>query len=313
VIGNPLGHGNTVTAGIVSALDRNNEDSGFGSFFQIDAPLNQGNSGGPVFNAAGEVVGVATALFTAGDDSGSVGLGLAIPANDAELIVDRLLKHGEVQLGWIGAHLQPVTNDLAMAVGMPVATGSIVTELEAASPAGRAGVAPGDVILKVDDTDEIEPRMLNHDIAASRIGATIRLLVSRDGELLTIPVVVGESPADKPATKAPATVACEPVQIARRDLGLFLGPITADARDALGLASSGSGVLVTDVATNSVAADHGIGAGSVIMNVQRQSVTSPSQVQAAIDTARAEHRSFIMLLVKNTQGLRWLALPLDST
>jgi serine protease Do len=313
VIGNPLGHGSTVTAGIVSALDRNSVESEFGSFFQIDASLNQGNSGGPVFNAAGEVVGVATALFTSGGDGGSVGLGLAIPANDALLIVDRLLEHGQVQLGWIGAQIQPVTADLAAAVGLLAATGSIITEVDADSPAARAGLAAGDVILKVGDADAIDPRVLNQKIAASTIGGTVRLLVSRDGVPHAVAVVVGESPVDKTASKSGPSVVCDAVHIARRDLGLLLGPITADARGSLGLAPGDDGVLVTDVAANSVAADHGIGAGSVIMNVQRQPVTSPAQVQADIDAARAEHRDFVMLLVRNAQGLRWMALPLDST
>ena len=313
VIGNPLGHGSTVTAGIVSALDRNNQDSGFGSFFQVDASLNQGNSGGPVFNAAGEVVGVATALFTSGTDGGSVGLGLAIPANDAQFIVDRLLEHGTVQLGSIGAHLQPVTTDLAKAVKLPTTSGSIVTEVDADSPAARAGMAAGDIVLKVGDTDEIDPQSLNLKIAASTIGGTISLVVWRDGAQHIVPVVVAEVPADKAAVKSTPSVGCEAVHIVRPDLGLSMGPITAEARGMLGLAPHDTGVLVTDVAANSVAADHGIDAGSLIVNVQREPVSSPTEVLAAIDAARAEKRSFVMLLVRSPLGLRWMALPLDLT
>jgi serine protease Do len=319
VVGNPLGHGNTVTAGIVSALGRNSTESEFGSFFQIDAPLNQGNSGGPVFNADGELVGVATALFTAGGGGGSVGLGLAIPGNDARFIVDRLLRQGQVQLGWIGAHVQPVTAEVAAAVRLAAPTGSIITDLDNDSPASRAGLGAGDVILKVGDDAAPDPRTLNQRIASSTIGGMIRLVTWRDGAERVVPVVVGESPADKTASagkdagSSAALPGCEPVHIARSDLGLVLGPITEDARGMLGLDAHATGVLVTGVAANSTAAEHGIDEGSVIVNVQLHPVASPGEVQAAIDAARADKRGFIMMLVRSPLGLHWMALPLDAT
>ncbi len=170
VIGNPFGLGSTVTSGIVSALDRNVTESESGSFFQIDAALNPGNSGGPVFDKAGTVVGVSTALVNPGNENSSVGLGLAIPGNDVQFIVHRLLDNGRVQLGWIGAHVQQVTTDIASAVRLPAVLGSIVTEVDDNSPAARAGLNDGDIILKVGEQDVIGPRSLNREIASATIG-----------------------------------------------------------------------------------------------------------------------------------------------
>jgi serine protease Do len=312
VIGNPLGLGSTVTAGIVSALNRNTDQSGFGPFFQIDASINHGSSGGPVFNAEGEVVGVATALYSPGSETGSVGLGLAIPASDAKFIVERLLAHGQVQLGWIGVHIQPVTADLAAAVELPAATGSMITDMEDDSPAARAGLAEGDVILKLGDDDARGPQALNHAIASSTIGSVTRLVIWRDGAQRTVAIVIGEAPADKAAATPATLAACGAAAPGRRDLGLVLGPITTGVRDKLGLDAQDKGVLVTDVAANTVAADHGLAAGSLLVNVNRHAVASPADVQAGIDAARAAGRGFVLMLVRNSKELRWVALPLGG-
>jgi serine protease Do len=312
VIGNPFGLGSTVTSGIVSALDRNVTESESGSFFQIDAALNPGNSGGPVFDKAGTVVGVSTALVNPGSENSSVGLGLAIPGNDVKFTVRRLLDNGRVQLGWIGAHVQQVTTDIASAVRLPAVLGSIVTEVDDNSPAARAGLNDGDIILKVGEQDVIGPRSLNREIASATIGSVTKLVIWRDGIQQTIPITIGESHADRTSSKSSASQAGEATRIVHHDLGLVVGPITEDIRAKLGLTPQQTGVMVQDVLANSAAADRGITAGSLIMNVNRQSVASPADVQQGIDAARKENRSFVLVLVRGTQSLRWVVLPLNS-
>jgi serine protease Do len=312
VIGNPFGLGSTVTAGIVSALDRNVVESEAGSFIQIDAALNPGNSGGPVFNKAGTVIGVSTALVNPGSENSSVGLGLAIPGNDVQFVVHRLLDHGRVQLGWIGAHVQPVTADIASAVGLPATLGSIVIEVEDNSPAAQAGLNNGDIILQVGDHDVLGPRNLNREIASATIGSVTKLVVWRDGTRQIIPVTIAESKADSAMSQPKVPQTDEAARTVHHDLGLVLSPVTENTRAKLGMTPQQAGVEVQDVLPNTAAADRGIIAGSLILNVHRQSVTSPADVQERIDAARKENRSSVLVLVRGTQGLRWVVLPLNS-
>jgi serine protease Do len=311
VIGNPLGLNGTVTSGIVSALDRNTPDSGFGPFFQIDASLNHGSSGGPVFSADGTVVGVATALYSPGGETGSVGLGLAIPASDAKFIVEQLLATGRVKLGWIGVHVEPVTADLAAAVRLPAVAGWMITDMSDDSPAARAGLVAGDVVLKAGDGDLRAPRSLNRAIAGSTIGSVTKLVIWRDGAQLTVPVVIGESPADAAAAKPALPPPCDAARPGRRELGLVLGPLTKDARAKLGLTPRQAGVLVVDVLANTPAADRSIVAGTLILNVNRHAVASLADVQSGIDAARAAGSASVLVLVRDPQGLRWVALALE--
>jgi serine protease Do len=311
IIGNPLGLGGTVTEGIVSARDRNTPQSGFGAFFQLDAALNHGSSGGPVFDGYGHVVGIATALFSPPNETGSVGLGLAIPATDVAFVVKQLLDTGHLQLGWIGAHIQPVTGDLAAALKLPDTHGAIVTDIAPDSPAARAGLAPGDVVLAVGTEDMVGPGALNRTIAASKAGSVLRLTVWRDGEKRPLPVVIGDLPGDKPGAGGHSSAPlCEPPVAPRPDLGLVLSALTKDARDRLGLEDDQPGVQVLDVVPGTGAFDRGIAPGSVIQTVERQPVASPADVQAAIGAARAAGKAFVLMLVRNTQGLGWVAVPL---
>ena len=310
IIGNPLGLGSTVTAGIVSALDRNTPDSETASFFQIDAALNVGNSGGPVFDTQGNVVGVSTALVTPENQAGSVGLGLAIPGNDVRFTLDRLLKFGRVQLGWIGIHVEPVTTDIMAAVGIPSVGGSIVTKVDDDSPAARAQLGRADIILKVDGDNMPGPRELNRKIASSAIGSVSRVGVWRTGTLLTIPVTVGDLPSNGSLDKPVVPDLNGYAQLGRPDLGLILAPLTDDARAKLAISAQQPGVLVEDVVAHSVASDRGITAGSVIVSVERQSVTSSADVLRSLDDARQSNRRFVLLLVLDAQSLRWVPLPL---
>ena len=312
MIGNPFGLASTVTAGIISALGRSTTESESNSFIQIDAALNRGNSGGPVFNARGEVIAVGTALFSAGSDTGSVGLGYAIPINDVRFTIDRLRSNGHVRLGTIGVRVQPVTADIAAAVGLAVPSGSIVLAVGDDSEAARAGLSVGDVIIRVGDELSAEPRILNRQIAESRVGSTVVLTVWRAGAALIMPVVIGELPPD-PAAANTATRQDRPAREVRSDLGLVVGPITDNIRHKLHLgAQPRIGIAVRDVVANSVAADHGIMPGSLILNVDRLPVTSLYDVQQRMDAARLERRAFVLLLIEDQQGLRWVSLPLSS-
>jgi serine protease Do len=311
IIGNPLGLGSTVTAGIVSALDRNTPDSEAASFIQIDAALNVGNSGGPVFDQAGNVVGISTALATPNNQAGSVGLGLAIPGNDARFIKDRLIASGRVQLGWSGIHVQPVTTDIAAALQLPMVSGSIITRIDTDSPAARAQLNAGDIVLKVDGNDVAGPRELNRTIAGLADGNVTRIAIWRAGSLLTVSVTIGVLPSD--SSGAEQTVSNLPMRphIARGDLGLTLAPLTDDARARLGMPAQQPGVMVEDVAANSTAWERGITSGSAIIMVDRQPATSPANVLRSLQEAENGNHSFVLLLVEGTHGLRWIPVPLS--
>lgn len=310
VIGNPIGLGSTVTSGIVSALDRITPESEVGSFFQVDAPLNMGNSGGPVFNMDGEVIGVSTAFATAGTEGGSVGLGFAIPSNETRITIDRLKTDGRDSFGWIGVHVQPVTDDIAAAVHLPVGMSSIVTRVDGDSPAARAGLDSGDIILKISDEDMLEPTRIARRIAGSAVGSIVQIAILRDGEQLTFPVTIAEFAGNGAKSASAVPVSPEAPPIAARDLGLELAPLTREVRARLGMTDQDRGVLVEHVNANSAASDRGITAGSVIIKVGRMSVTSPTEAQQRLKDAGTSDRAFILVLIRDEQGLRWMALPL---
>jgi serine protease Do len=310
VIGNPVGLGSTVTAGIVSALDRITPESEVGSFFQVDAPLNMGNSGGPVFNMEGEVIGVSTAFATAGNEGGSVGLGFAIPSTETQMTINRLKTDGRDSFGWIGVHVQPVTDDIAAAVHMPTGMTSIITRVDGDSPAARTGLDSGDIIVKISDEDMPEPRRAARKIAGSAVGSIVQIAILRDGKQLTFPVTIAEFPGNDAKSAPASAVAPEEPPIAARDLGLELAPLTSEVRARLGMTDQDRGVLVEHVKANSAASDRGIAAGSVIVKVGRIAVTSPAEAQQRLQDAGISDRGFILVLIRDEQGLRWTALPL---
>jgi serine protease Do len=312
IIGNPLGLGSTVTAGIISALDRNTPDSEAASFLQIDAALNIGNSGGPVFDMHGEVIGVSTALATPENGTGSVGLGLAIPANDARFVIDRLLAAGRVELGWIGIHVQPLTADLAAALHLPGVSGAIVTRVDKGSPAARANLMSGDVVTKVDGDEMPGPRALNRKIASITDGSVSRVAIWREGTEVTIPITVGHVSPNSTTSKGTIPDVSTKPRVERGDLGLALAPLTDAARARLGLSVDQTGVLVEDVLAESAAWDRGITSGSAILMVDKYQVASAHDVFAQIDEARRRKEALVLVLIEDARGRRWAALPLSS-
>jgi serine protease Do len=294
-VGNPFGLGGTVTAGIVSARGRDIGSGPYDDFLQIDAPVNHGNSGGPTFNAEGEVVGVNTAIFS--PSGGSVGIGFAIASDVVKSVVQQLKENGSVTRGWIGVQIQSVTPDLADNLGLKNAEGALVAVAQKDSPAAQAGVKSGDVITAVDGEAVADPHDLARRIAALGPKKTAKLSVIRAGSPMTIDVTLGAMPADKTAS-AEMRGSDENEGSALAKLGLTLR--AAHGQD---------GVVVADVDPDGAAADKGLKEGDVILEVAGKPVSRPSEVAEAISAARSDGKNSVLLRVKSGDGERFLTLP----
>jgi serine protease Do len=299
-VGNPFGLGGTVTSGIVSARGRDLNSSAFDDFLQIDASINQGNSGGPTFSMAGEVVGINTAIFS--PNGGSVGIGFAIPSNLAKPIIATLREKGSIERGWLGVQIQGVTPDIAAAVGLDKPAGAIVSEVMPDSPAAKAGLKAGDVILtfggKAVDRLHDLPRL----VAAAPVGGKAEVTLWRDHATQTVTVEVAKLADDQVAAndnqpEAPAAPASDAVET----LGLTLASLTPDLRQQFGIADTINGVVVTSVADDGPAAKRGLQPGDVIEQVGSDPVATPQQVANLAKAAHAENRNAVLLLV-NRQG-----------
>ena len=292
-VGNPFGLGGTVTAGIVSARGRDIGSGPYDDFLQIDAPVNHGNSGGPTFNAQGEVVGVNTAIFS--PSGGSVGIGFAISGDVVKNVVQQLKENGSVTRGWIGVQIQSVTQDLADNLGLKGTTGALVAETQKDSPAAAAGVKSGDVITAVDGESVADPHDLARRIAALGPKKTAKLSVVRNGSPMTIDVTLGTMPADKTASvESHESSSSESSSLAK--LGLTL----KRAQD---------GVVIADVDPDGPAADKGLKEGDVIVEVAGKPVSRPSEVAQAIDAAKSDGKKSVLVRVKSGDGERFVTLP----
>jgi len=313
-IGNPLGLGGSVTAGIVSALDRDIHETRFDSFIQTDAAINHGNSGGPLFNRTGEVIGVDTAIIS--PTSGSVGLGFAIPAKDAQYVANRLLRDGSIRPAYLGLKIEEVTQDMAIALGMPRPMGSIVALVHDGHPAAKAGVQVGDVILRYNNETLADERAMLRAFAKSDIGKPVPITVLRAGKELTLQVTPIAWPNTESTSGTGAGQATKVAMLVPPNLGLSLSTLTSDLRARYGLHMHQPGVLIDGVAAGTDAFDRGLVPGDVILRLQDTEVASPQQVQAAIDAARAQHKTFILALVQSKEpaipGPRWMALRVSA-
>jgi serine protease Do len=304
-IGNPLGFQSTVSTGIISALNRDFHFTQFDDYIQTDAAINEGNSGGPMFNAKGEVVGVNSALYTTDTSAGNIGIGLAIPINDAKFVVTniRAARAGKIKPGYLGAQLQSLTPDLASAYGLPGPWGSVVVGVADGSPAAQAGLLPGDIITSFGTKFAADSRALMRDIVETLPGTSVELVVIRGGSERTVPVTVAGLPAGQllqtflgqPGVPKPAL----PPE-ATTNFGLEMSAITPDLRSKYQLGDQQQG-----------AANSKINAGSVIMQVRATKVSAPDDVLKVVADERRQNRPFVPLLVAEPSGHRWVSLRLD--
>jgi serine protease Do len=293
-VGNPFGLGGTVTSGIISAKGRDIGNGPYDDFIQIDASINRGNSGGPAFNLEGEVIGVNTAIYS--PSGGSVGIGFAIPANVVKDVVESLKANGAVTRGWLGVKIQPVSAEIAEGLGLDKAEGAIISEVTEKSPALAAGLQQGDTILKMGEDVISDARDLARTVARVKPGAEIPFSIIRDGKPVTVNVKLGTMPLDQQQAAAPAPAKAEPADLA--SLGLKVAP-----------AEDGAGVKVIEVAPNSQAAERGVKAGDVILELAGREVNSADDIQTAL---AADTNKRVLLLLKSGNDQRFVALPRDK-
>jgi serine protease Do len=308
-IGNPFGLGGSVTAGILSARAREINAGPYDDFLQTDAAINRGNSGGPMFNMAGEVIGINTAIYS--PTGGSIGIGFAIPANLAKPIIDQLEIYHHARRGWLGVNIQSVNDEIAETLGLPgKARGALVAAVQDSGPAKTAGIRPGDIVLTFDGHDIPDMHHLPRIVAETPIDKSVKVVVWRAKKMVTLDVKVGELKE----TVQPATVTKEappPPHTGTKILGLTVSDLTPDLRSRFSISDSTSGVVVTDVAHDSPALDKGIRAGDVIVEVTQQEVKTPAQITAKIDEARKEGHKSVLLLVDHGGDLHFVVLKID--
>ena len=298
-VGNPFGLGGTVTAGIVSARGRDIQAGPYDDFLQLDAPINQGNSGGPAFDMQGAVIGVNTAIYS--PNGGSVGIGFAIPSAVARPVVEELRARGRVERGWIGVAVQPLTPEIALGLGLQATQdGALVAQVEPGGPAAIGGLRQGDVVVGVDGKPVNRLRELPRAIAAVKPGAATTLDVIRRGAAIQVELRVGSTPqAERAAADEPA--------------GLAFAPLTAELRGRLDLPAEARGVVVAQVREGSAAQRAGLATGDLVVEVGGEKVETPEQAARAIAGARARHVASVLLLVDRHGAERFVALRLPHS
>ncbi|HUO89063.1 MAG TPA: Do family serine endopeptidase [Rhizomicrobium sp.] len=305
-IGNPFGLGSTVTAGIVSARNRDIEAGPYDDFIQTDAPINRGNSGGPLFDMAGNVVGVNSAIYS--PSGGSVGIAFSIPSNLTRQVIAQLRQFGQARRGWVGVKIQQVTDDIAEGLGLPGTQGALIADVTPGGPAARGGVQEGDFITGFDGKPVSDSRALSRVVADTPINKTVSVDLWRKGRKMTVHVTVlrlAEKNAAPP--KPPGGPPASKVSM----LGLSLGMLDGNARGQYHIGGSVQGVLVTDVAPDSPAADKNLRAGDVIVQVQGVVVKTPDDVAHQVNAVRKTGKSVVAMLVNRGGDVTYVAVKLN--
>ena len=318
-IGNPLGIGISVSEGIISALERNIGETqaavggkeNYDNFLQTDAALNHGNSGGPLFDLQGKVIGMSTSLIS--PTSGSAGLGFAIPARDLLFILDQYHKYGRVRPGWLGANVQAMTFDLAAAVKLPQPLrGAMIDSVAPGGPAAKAGLQSGDVVLRVRDVEIADVRDYDRAVGATPFDSTAPVAFWRGGSEHVVSVKFAESPnSQKPQPPAAASTASEAPPEAG-SLGLTITALTPDLRHRLGIEGDQPGVVITNVVPDSVAYHHGFQAGDVVVQVEGRKIETEHDIRTAVGAARKAGDKEVLALLRQGQQYRWIAMPMPA-
>jgi serine protease Do len=313
-IGNPFGLGGSVTVGIISATKRDINAGPYDDFLQTDAAINRGNSGGPLFNMDGQVIGVNTAIIS--PTGGSIGIGFAVPSNSAIQVLDQLKQYGETRRGWLGVHVQNVTDEIAASLGLQEPKGALVATVSPDSPAAAAGIQPSDVILTFGGQVIENMRSLPRAVAASPIGKSVAVGLLRRGQPVDVNVTIGRLPESEEA--ADTSHEGEPGEgDADADapehqelLGLSISPLTEDLRSQYSIGRSVEGVVITEVKPDSPAAQKEVKPGDVIVEVTQEKVKQPADVLARLNAVKKSGRRTVLLLLSDAKGeLRFVAVP----
>ena len=300
-IGNPFGLGGTVSAGIISARNRDINNRSDVEYIQTDAPINRGNSGGPLFNMEGDVIGVNTAIFS--PTGGNVGIGFSIPANDARRVVEELREFGKVRRGWLGVGIQPLNEELAETMRIDVSKGALITRVEPDGPAEEAGLEDGDIIITWDGKPVVDSNSLSRLVKRTKIDQAVDVVIIRDRERQTIRVKTGEfinpdaqeEEREEPKSKRETESDRALVE------GMELAPLNDNLRRRYKIADDVDGVAVVRVARRTPAANAGIRVGAVIVRVDQKRVDSPAEVEEIIEDLRDEGRESVLVLI-NVRG-----------
>ena len=311
-IGNPFSLGGTVTAGIVSARNRDISSGPYDNYIQTDAAINRGNSGGPLFNLDGDVIGVNTLIIS--PSGGSIGIGFAVPSKTVAGVVDQLRQFGELRRGWLGVRIQTVTDEIAESLNIKPARGALIAGVEDKGPAKPAGIEPGDVVVKFDGKDIKEPKDLSRVVADTAVGKEVDVIIIRKGQEETRKVTLGRLEDTDKAVPAAAKTKEEPADkpVTQKALGLDLATLSKDLRSRYKIKDSVKGVIITNVDSTSDAADKRLSAGEVIVEVAQEAVSNAADVKKRVEQLKKDGKKSVLLLVSNADGeLRFVALSVQ--
>jgi len=309
-VGNPFGLGGTVTAGIVSARERDIGAESSDRLIQIDAPINKGDSGGPSFDLDGRVIGVNTMIFS--PSGGSIGIAFAIPADTVKTVVAQLRDKGTVTRGWLGVQAQPITPEIADTLGLKDTHGALIAEPQADSPAAKAGIAPGDVIVSIDGAPIKDAKDLSKTIGGIAPGSAVKLGIRRQGEEKAISVTLGQRPGKQKASLEPRNAPTHSPSNETTGRGPTGDPVDLGVRlaPASRMPGTGNGVVVTGVDPTGIAAEEGLEMGDVILEIGGKAVSTPEEMQSHLSDARRDGRRTVLLRLRSGDTTRFVALPI---